>query len=362
MRLVFKGTHTGICFGVLALFLGPTTGMAGLEVRPPAQLLIDVQEAPRLNAPTTLNLILVSQLKRQVDFELHLSAAAGVDMKARQRELSGSIAAGERRTVRRKVTPKDVGDVRIRARASFDLARNSESFIAENSAVFRVRATERFGDVFVEQKEWAKLHLHDRIKQIKAELAESSQMERDRQLNEIQNAPLQRLDDHRVTAETLERQAAYLQSANDSSRLFASGSQSDAGTLKQQWLGSDNLGHLGSAERYAKVDGLIRRNVPVGYIYRKELLLQAGEQYTLETRNLTRGADTVAYLMAPGERADEWALVARNDDADETTLGSRIEYVPQATGTYMIVVRGDSEETRGEGDRYRNGAFLAAAP
>src|SRR5262249_43614814 len=148
----------------------------------------------------------------------------------------------------------------------------------------------------------------------------------------------------------------------DSSRLFASGSQSDAGTLKQQWLGSDNLGHLGSAERYAKVDGLIRRNVPVGYIYRKELLLQAGEQYTLETRNLTRGADTVAYLMAPGERADEWALVARNDDADETTLGSRIEYVPQATGTYMIVVRGYSEETRGEADLYVNGAFLERAP
>lgn len=360
MTRVFKGADTGIYVVLLALVLGPGAGMAGLQVRPPAQLLIDAQEAPQLNAPITLNLSLISQLAAQADFELQLSAAAGLDVSAHSKELSGSLLAGERRTVSVKVTPKDVGDFRIRVRASFKLAQNSTPFIAENSAVIRVRATERFGDVFVDQKEWAKQYLHDQIKRIKAELAEGSQIERDRQLNDLQNAPW-RLDEHRVSAETLERQTAYLESANESRKLFPFSLQSDAATLKQQWLGPDNLGHLGSIERYAGVDGLVRRNIPVGFVYRKELFLRAGERYTFETRNLTPGADTVAYLMALDELTEEWTQLARNDDADETTLGSRIEYVPETDGVYMLVVRGYNEQTRGEADLYLNDSLVERA-
>ena len=89
--------------------------------------------------------------------------------------------------------------------------------------------------------------------------------------------------------------------------------------------------------------------LPHSYVYRRDLSLQAGTTYHLQTRNLrpltSANPDPVMYLVRGND------IVAYNDDY--AGLASEIIYTPTVTDVYRLVIRGYSTITRGLCDLYR---------
>lgn len=338
---------------LVVLVVGGASARAALPLEvtgSPAKLLIDWKGTPALGEPLTLNLIVVSQVSAAAKYRVRLSLPPELGSTASD-GLSGSLAASEQRNLSVTVVPRGLGDLRLAARLEFVADGARFPFVVDNAAVLRVRATRAFGDVFVEQKPWTKAHLHHQIQQAKATLAQASVGQRDERLATLQGRAFEPVAQPEFDAALVARQAAY---ATASRRA----DNADLVALKQRWLGPSVAGQLGSRERYSKVDGLVRRAVPVSFVYRKELFFEAGERYALETRQLTPGSDTVAYLFAREPTTAEWTEVASNDDASPSTLGSRIDFLAERNGSYLLVVRSYSYQTRGACDIYVNDELL----
>jgi hypothetical protein len=89
--------------------------------------------------------------------------------------------------------------------------------------------------------------------------------------------------------------------------------------------------------------------LPHSYVYRRDLSLQAGKTYHLQTRTLRpltwANPDPVMYLVRGND------IVGFNDDY--TGLASEIIYTPTVTGVYRLVIRAYSTATRGLCDLYQ---------
>ena len=88
--------------------------------------------------------------------------------------------------------------------------------------------------------------------------------------------------------------------------------------------------------------------------------LRGGKTYIFETRNLSRGSDTVLVVL------DDGTPIAWNDDRDRTPKDklypkeSRVEFTPaRPRWPYQVQVRAHEGSLPGECDLYMNGKLLA---
>lgn len=351
-----------LCALGTVVVLGGTALYAG-ALEAPVKLLIEATETPRMDVPLSLNLTVESQVKARGIFQIRIAVPPGVETAAAQQNLSGALDGGQRAVLPLTLTPKGPGDFRVAFRLQFQADGASSSFTVENAALLRVRADKTRSEVFVDQATWTRKHLAERIKEAKAAWNSLPSNERDRALNLLQGLPADRsAAEYRVPDRVLDRQQSFLQTAHTMSAAGGFVSETDRARLKESLIGSNYVAVLGSAERFTDTAGLVRRNVPVSFIYRKELLLNAGELYTLETRNLTPGSDSVLYLFAYDASTGQLTPVAQNDDAGDESFASRIQYVPERDGSYFLVVRSYNYETRGAGDIFMNDAFVERTP
>lgn len=87
--------------------------------------------------------------------------------------------------------------------------------------------------------------------------------------------------------------------------------------------------------------------------------LESGTQYTIETKNLTSGGDTVLHVLY--DNGSSIQQIASNDDS--TTLASKVVFSAPATGFYKVWVRSFSNTTGGKADVVINGiTHLIQAP
>jgi hypothetical protein len=89
------------------------------------------------------------------------------------------------------------------------------------------------------------------------------------------------------------------------------------------------------------------------------LYLQSGTQYTIETKNLTSGGDTVLHVLY--DNGSSIQQIAANDDSP--TVASKVVFSAPATGFYKVWVRSFSNTTGGKADVVINGiTHLTQAP
>ncbi|MBI1745503.1 MAG: hypothetical protein HYR55_02825 [Acidobacteria bacterium] len=347
---------------MLGIFLGMVFLSYGLLLaspqESPALLQLEAPVTPQLGEPLTLYVSVVSQVKASARFQIQLSLPVGIN-KSTTEILSGEVAGRQRKTFPVVLTPEQWGDFRVSARLQFQPEGASAVFQAERAAVVRLRATKERSQIFLDEKQGNHQQLSDRIKQAKPWLRRLAQDERDRQINRLQGlSENPSSSQYRVPAPRQDRQQNYLRAAQRARFETSDISPSILADLKQALVGPDKMVWLGSQERYPDVDGLVRRRVPVSYVYRKELELKGGQAYSFETRNLSTGSDTVAYLFAQDELNGELVQVARDDDGGETPLGSYFEYTPKHEGSYKLMVRSYDYESRGACDVFINGEFI----
>lgn len=344
-------------FVILACLSGSSPAKADVErnlLESPAELWIESHDPPIVGEPLSLTLIVSSKVSVPAHFEIDLNVPTGLSI-GEFADLEGAISPGEERAIDLKLTPNELGDFRVRALLRFAVEGSPAPFVAENAAVIRVRVTRGYGDVFVDRKRWSKKSQVDQIKGAKLAFRRASQVELDQQIRRIQGQTPAGLEErHAPSAETIEQQAAYLRAARQSAWM----NEARHTELKQTILGNGRGGHLGSRERYSHADGLILRDVPVSFIYRRELQLQGGQLYQFETANLSMGSDSVMLLFAHDEARQQWTEIASNDDADASTLASRIAFIPERDGAFVLLVRSYSPDARGFCDVLENGELL----
>jgi len=334
-----------LCAAILMYALPAGAGLAGLKS--PALLLIGGSGSPGPGQPIALELTVVSQVEGPASFVLELSGPPALALV--EGSLSGALVGNEERTVRVGVVPSSVGDFRLEARLYFSPQGAPSPFVFTNAAVLRVRDAPQQRGVFVDQKRWSQRQRHDEIKDLKA--APLTKSGREQRLSAFG----QTLELGPVPAGIIARQEQYLLAATQASALSSS---NELQALKASFVGSDRAAHLGSAERFENTDGLVLRGLPASYVYLERFELAAGQAYRFETRNLSPGSDTLAVLLAHNTQTGELREVARNDDAEPSTLASRIAYSPESTGDFLLIIRSYSPETRGACDVYFNDQFL----
>jgi len=341
---LLRFVHVAVTAVFVVYAPGALAGLAGQKA--PALLWIDSSDLPEAGSPVTLELTIASQVEAPASFAIELIAPAGLSVDAGT--LSGVLAPGGERTLLVQMVPGSMGDFRLEARLSFSPEGSSEPFIAHNAAVLRVRAAPQKRGIFVDRQRRAQKARHDAIKDVKA--APLAKADRDERLARFGKPAAS----NAVPESVISRQEQYLFAAAQT------GAQSpdELRALKASLLGSDRAARLGSTERYDDVDGLVLRNVPASYVYSETFQLEAGQPYSFETRNLSPGSDPLAVLLARNPKTGELREVARNDDADPSTLESRIEYTPQRAGEFLLVIRAYSQQTRGACDVYFNDQLL----
>jgi len=333
-----------LCTTILTHALPAGAGLAGLSS--PALLLIDASGSPEPGQPIALELTIVSQVEGPSSFALELRGPPSLALG--EQFLSGALAGNEERTIRVGAVPRSVGDFRLEARLYFSPQGALSPFLFKNAAVLRVRDAPQNRGVFVDQKRWSQRQRYDEIKDLKA--APLNKSEREKRLSAFGQA----LDFGPVPAGIIDRQEQYLAAA----QALVLSSASDLQALKASFVGPDRAAHLGSTERFQNTDGLVVGGLPASDVYLERFELQAGQAYRFETRNLSPGSDTLAVLIARNKKTGELREVARNDDAEPSTLASRIEYSPEATGEFLLIIRSYSPETRGACDVYFDDQFL----
>lgn len=80
--------------------------------------------------------------------------------------------------------------------------------------------------------------------------------------------------------------------------------------------------------------------------------LNAGTQYTIETKNATTGCDPVLHVLF--QNGSTWTQV-KADDNSGAGLNAKAVYTPSTTGTHRVWVRAYSSSTQGRADLYING-------
>ncbi len=94
-------------------------------------------------------------------------------------------------------------------------------------------------------------------------------------------------------------------------------------------------------------------NVWADKVIRIPYILDAGQQYTFETRNLSYGGDTIMYLVRDNGNGS-YTQVAYNDDCPGGGLRSCITYTPTQSGAYWIIIRSYSNSSKGYCDYFFN--------
>lgn len=84
-------------------------------------------------------------------------------------------------------------------------------------------------------------------------------------------------------------------------------------------------------------------------IYLQPWTLTADHEYTIETRGLSAGGDTVLYLLLEGRQ------VAMNNDRAAGDLSSRLRFTPKTTGSYLLLIRALDQARSGTCDLYVDG-------
>jgi hypothetical protein len=84
-------------------------------------------------------------------------------------------------------------------------------------------------------------------------------------------------------------------------------------------------------------------------VYLKDWLLTAGRQYTIETRGLSAGSDSVLYVLRDGRQ------VAMNNDRGAGDRSSRVRFTPDTSGAHVLLIRALNEATAGTCDLYIDG-------
>src|SRR5438309_2411947 len=84
-------------------------------------------------------------------------------------------------------------------------------------------------------------------------------------------------------------------------------------------------------------------------VYCHNWALEAGHEYTLETRNLSAGGDTVLYVARDGQQ------LAFNDDRGENDPSSLVHFTPDQTGDYTIIIRAYDDAWAGTCDLWIDG-------
>jgi hypothetical protein len=88
-------------------------------------------------------------------------------------------------------------------------------------------------------------------------------------------------------------------------------------------------------------------------VYVHDWTLQTGHEYTIETRNLSAGSDTVLYLAHLGQQ------VAMNDNRAGNEPSSLLRFVPAETGDYTVIIRAVDETRAGTCDLLIDGQLVA---
>lgn len=316
----------------------------------PVELTVESFGQPAINLGTPLEFSIASHIDGAARIRFTLQVPSQVELATGNTVVTDVLPSGATRTIRVVAQSKERGDFRLVAQLEFLPDGAASPVIVQQALTLRIRATEERNDIFVEQKHWPKQKLAGRIKAAKGN---RSAEEANQALNSLQGTNRPFIVDTPLPPGLLERQGQFLAS---------NVGMATNGALKQQNLGNDWIGSLGSFERNGPGYLLVGEKVPVTFVYRNEFWLTAGQPYVFETRNLSPGADTVAYLLRLDAQTRQLTEIARDDDGADDSLGSRIQFTPDRTGSYVLVVRSYSPDTRGACDIYLNGQWMERTP